>query len=50
MKLKKENEMLMELMNAVMEIISLKKIVENPVPMKIMMEVKINQGKWVGWN
>ncbi len=47
LKLKKAKEMLMELMDAVMEIMSLEKIVKNPVPMKIMMVVKNNQGKLV---
>ncbi len=47
LKLNKAKEMLMELMNAVMEIMSLEKIVKNPVPMKIMMVVKNNQGKLV---
>ncbi len=47
LKLKKAKEMLMELMNAVMKIMLLEKIVKNPVPMKIMMVVKNNQGKLV---
>jgi hypothetical protein len=47
LKLKKANETLMELMNVVMEIMSLEKIVKNPVPMKIMMVVKNNQVKLV---
>ncbi len=34
---KKKKEMVMELINAVMEITTLVKIVKNPVPMKIMM-------------
>jgi hypothetical protein len=47
LKLKKAKETLMELMNVVMEIMLLEKIVKNPVPMKIMMVVKNNQGKVV---
>ncbi len=39
LKLKTAKEMLMELMNAVMEILSLEKIVKNPVPMKIIIMV-----------
>jgi hypothetical protein len=44
---KKTKEMVMELMNAVMEITTLVIIVKNPVPMKVMMAVKNNQGKMV---
>ncbi len=51
LKLKKTKEMLketlMELLNMVMEIMLLEKIVKNPMPMKIMMVVKNNQGKLV---
>ncbi len=47
LKLKKAKETLMELMNVVMEIMSLEKIMKNPVPMKIMMVLKNNQGKLV---
>ncbi len=47
LKLKKAKESLMELMNAVMEIMSLEKIIKNPVPMKIMMVLKNNQGRLV---
>ncbi len=47
LKLKKAKETLIELMNVVMEIMLLEKIVNNPVPMKIMMVVKNNQGKLV---
>ncbi len=39
LKLKTAKEMLMEFMNAVMEIMSMEKIVKNPVPMKIMIMV-----------
>jgi hypothetical protein len=39
LKLKTAKEMLMKLMNAVMEIMSLEKIVKNPVPMKIIILV-----------
>jgi hypothetical protein len=38
LKLKTAKETLMELMNTVMEIMSMEKIVKNPVPMKIIME------------
>jgi hypothetical protein len=44
---KNTKEMVMELMNSVMEITALVIIVKNPVPMKIMMAVKNNQGKTV---
>jgi hypothetical protein len=44
---KKTKETVMQLMNAVMEITVLVIIVKNPVPMKIMMAVKNNQGKMV---
>ncbi len=47
LKLKKAKETLMQLMSAVMEIMLLEKIVKNPVPMRIMMGVKNNQGKLV---
>ncbi len=47
LKLKKAKETLMELMNLVIKIMSLEKIVKNPVPMKIMMVVKNNQRKLV---
>jgi hypothetical protein len=39
LKLKTAKETLMELMNPVMEIMSLEKIVKNPVPMKIIIMV-----------
>jgi hypothetical protein len=39
LKLKKAKEMLMELLKAVMEIMSMGKIVKNPVPMKIIILV-----------
>ncbi len=39
LKLKTANETLMELMNAVIEIMSMEKIVKNPVPMKIIIMV-----------
>jgi hypothetical protein len=45
--LKKAKEILMELMNVVMETMLLEKIMKNPVPMKIMMVLKSNQGKSV---
>ena len=44
---KKTEKMVMELMKVVMEIMALVIIVKNPVPMKIMMAVKNNQGKMV---
>jgi hypothetical protein len=44
---KKTKEMVMELMNAVMEITALVIIVNNLVPMKIMMAVKTYQEKTV---
>jgi hypothetical protein len=47
LKLKKAKETLMELLKAVMEIMSLEKIMKNPKPIKIMMVVKNNQGKLV---
>jgi hypothetical protein len=47
LKLKKAKETLMELMNAVIEIMSLEKIMKNPVPIKVMMVLKNNQGKLV---
>jgi hypothetical protein len=47
LRLKKRKEMLLELMNAVMEIMLLDKIVKNPMRMKIMMVVKNNQGELV---
>ncbi len=39
LKLKTAKETLMELMNAVMEIMSMEKILRNPVPMKIIIMV-----------
>jgi hypothetical protein len=45
LKLKTAKKTLMELMNGVMEIVLLEKIMKNPMPMKIMMVVKNNQGK-----
>jgi hypothetical protein len=39
LKLKTAKEMLMELMNTVMKIMSLEKIIKNPVPMKIIIMV-----------
>jgi hypothetical protein len=47
LKLKKAKATLLDLMNLVMGIMSLEKIVKSPVPMKIMMVVKNNQGKLV---
>jgi hypothetical protein len=47
LKLKKAKETLMELLKTVMEIMSLEKILKNPVPMKILMVLKNNQGKLV---
>jgi hypothetical protein len=44
---KKTKEKVMELMNAVMEIMALVRIVNNPVPMKIIKAVKTNQEKMV---
>ncbi len=35
----------MELLKTVMEVVLLEKIINNPMPMKIMMVVKNNQGK-----
>jgi hypothetical protein len=45
LKLKKAKEMLMELLKMVMKVMLLEKNIENPIPMKIMMVVKNNQGK-----
>jgi hypothetical protein len=46
-KLKKAKETLMELLKAVMEIMSFEKIMKNPMPIKLMMVVKNNLGKLV---
>jgi hypothetical protein len=45
LKLKKANKTLVELLKMVMEEMLLEKIIKNPMPMKIMMVVKNNQGK-----
>ncbi len=47
LKLKTAKETLMELLKAVMEVMLLEKIMNKPMPIKIMMVVKNNQGKLV---